>query len=759
MNYENYCHICKNKSEHTLCKNCYVPLFVPIEKHLSFAFLEKSPKEVDNESLKDSIVLDYFNSSLVTAEITDFSQLRQLRLSHCKSLTNIELTNLPNLISLDAFYCRNVTKAKFSNVPNLVALDLSFCTRLKEIQGNFTKVEYFSISHTKISEIPDLPSVKFVDISSTNITDLSPLYKCQNLQRLVSIDDNRINNVKICKFAEIPTFSSLIFKCRTLDFEGCPPSHSLKNIFVSGKLLNSENVDLSEINVYMFAAGNINYTYEIKQTSLNFENPICSGDWFESYRLIYGPYPAPPNDCRQTLSEEELESIEGIYRLPSNIDADVAAYHIMGAIFGTAVGDCLGIYCEGREPIHINAFIDQPPEMTWTHPVTTERGSYFHRGSFTDDTALMLMFIRSVVSTALKNAAKKSMPNQSNGDVNNTNKSNGDVNNINKSNGDVNNINKSNGDVNNINQSNGDVNNINQSNGDVNNANQSNSDVSYFFDPADSGKKIQHWIDKGIDEHLDPKGIGRGYYTENVVHADDYEKDPIKVSKEMWIAYGKDKTGNGGVMRTGACGCFLFWDEKKVIEIAKQFCQTTHYDPRCVFSSVLISLIISRLIQWRCGLIESFELDKTIEEVKEMFLAREKEEEEEEEEEESIERISYFKDIDQFLYAQSLDELELGDDELNTLKTMGCAIWVLRKNFTYEKGIEEVVRAGYDADTNAACAGAVLGAKWGFGGIPLHILDYLWYGGILYRDTVPFLKTMGMKFDPPSYEEIQKFQY
>ena len=117
-----------------------------------------------------------------------------------------------------------------------------------------------------------------------------------------------------------------------------------------------------------------------------------------------------------------------------------------------------------------------------------------------------------------------------------------------------------------------------------------------------------------------------------------------------------------------------------------------------------------------------------------------------------------FSIIDHYLYAEKIDDFNLSVHELTTLQTMGCAIWVLRKNFTYEKGIEEIIRAGYDADTNGACAGAVLGAKWGFGAIPLHLLNYLWYGGILYRDTVPFLKTMGMKFDPPSYEDIQKFK-
>ena len=120
-------------------------------------------------------------------------------------------------------------------------------------------------------------------------------------------------------------------------------------------------------------------------------------------------------------------------------------------------------------------------------------------------------------------------------------------------------------------------------------------------------------------------------------------------------------------------------------------------------------------------------------------------------------QIFDFSEIHEYLYIETLDDLELAVHLLTTWKTWGCTILVLRMNYTYEKGIKEVIRAGGDADTNAACA--VLGAKWGFGGIPLHLLDYLWYGGILYRDTIPFLKTMGLNFDPLSYDEIQKFNY
>lgn len=112
-----------------------------------------------------------------------------------------------------------------------------------------------------------------------------------------------------------------------------------------GKPQNFDKIDLSNTNV-LFTTSSIN------KDSLEFDNPICSGDWYESYRYLYCPYPTRPNDSKQTLTHEELNSITNIYQLPSNVDPNFAAYHIIGAIFG--------IYCEGNDSTLINIYIDQP---------------------------------------------------------------------------------------------------------------------------------------------------------------------------------------------------------------------------------------------------------------------------------------------------------------------------------------------------------------------------------------------------------------
>lgn len=50
---------------------------------------------------------------------------------------------------------------------------------------------------------------------------------------------------------------------------------------------------------------------------------------------------------------------------------------------------------------------------------------------------------------------------------------------------------------------------------------------------------------------------------------------------------------------------------------------------------------------------------------------------------------------------------------------------------SFEDGLLEVVNAGGDADTNAAVACAILGAKFGFSSIPQEYVD-----GLIYKEQL-----------------------
>ena len=66
-----------------------------------------------------------------------------------------------------------------------------------------------------------------------------------------------------------------------------------------------------------------------------------------------------------------------------------------------------------------------------------------------------------------------------------------------------------------------------------------------------------------------------------------------------------------------------------------------------------------------------------------------------------------------------------------TLKTLAAGLWAYWNATSFEDGLLSVVRAGGDADTNAAVACAILGAKFGFNAIPQEYVD-----GLIYKEQL-----------------------
>ena len=163
--------------------------------------------------------------------------------------------------------------------------------------------------------------------------------------------------------------------------------------------------------------------------------------------------------------------------------------------------------------------------------------------------------------------------------------------------------------------------------------------------------------------------------------------------------YGRNNASNGGVMRTSVVG---LWNED-VAGNAERICRLTHADPRCIGSSVVISELINSLV-WHD--VELF-FGKLLQ-IGDKYDSRIK---------------PYLETAKNGL----LEDFEL-DDKLTmgyTLKTMGCAIWCLFHVNSFKEGLLKMVNAGGDADTNAAVACAVLGAKYGKRGIPEYYIQNL----------------------------------
>ena len=640
---EIYCKQCGISPRLPICEKCYRKFFSADAQHVSHAFDRNLKEFAPNNEIE---ILDLMNTSISKIDWKNLDNIKTIRLSHCENLTSVSLLNCRALKALDLSYCNNLKELKLESTYNVKALDLTGCQNLTVLDVDLMGCEYISIAQTKIKELSYWPLVKYLDISGTPIDDISFITSFTEIQVLRLTNLPQIKKIDLGPFTHLQSLASIECDIEEIDFTDVWKETRLTSLY----LKNSKKVHNFPSDILR----NYNGITPKETYGRKFEVPFSAGDWTVAYRLLYGPFAPPPNDVKPIFTEEELKPV---IELPESVDKTIAANQICGALFGAALGDSLGLAVEVSPKAYINYLLENPIDITWTHMKTWDNPHY--RAAFTDDTALSLPFMESIV----KNKGQ--------------------------------------------------------------------------FDPKDLAKRIQNWINNGIAEHHDGRGIGSGGTTRKAVAKEGYLDDPIKSTE------GMETSGNGGVMRTAPCGCFKFWDIPTVAENAANYCKLTHNCPPCVYASVLISVLVAKYIQQRVGMIEKVDIDQTIDECFNYVSFAEMGEKEEETK--SLCR--------QFASATTIDDLNFEEKDNRNLKTMGGAIWVLRKGFRYAEGVEKIIRAGGDTDTNAAVAGAVLGARWGFDQLPIDLLHYFFFGGILKRDVDGFLSIMGLEFHQKEWNE------
>ena len=207
----------------------------------------------------------------------------------------------------------------------------------------------------------------------------------------------------------------------------------------------------------------------------------------------------------------------------------------------------------------------------------------------------------------------------------------------------------------------------------------------------DRGVNLKHIAQNFKDwANREPMGIGK--HTFNVLMVGNYIDNPIAISKMVWELNGRQTAANGGLMRTSIVGLF----PKATETCAAEICKLTHYDPRCVGSCVIVSELVHALV-YDEGL-------PTYQQIVEMGRR-------------------YDRRIEEFVKLALSDDIKalcLQDTKTMgyTLCTLSTSLWAYWHAETFEEGLLTVVRAGGDADTNAAVACAILGAKFGFHSIP-----------------------------------------
>lgn len=211
------------------------------------------------------------------------------------------------------------------------------------------------------------------------------------------------------------------------------------------------------------------------------------------------------------------------------------------------------------------------------------------------------------------------------------------------------------------------------------------------FDYNEAARNFKRWYDGT------PMGIGR--HVVKVLMCGDYTDRPFDASRIMWEATRRKSAANGGLMRTSVMGLWRQHNQDWV----DNACLLTHYDPRCVNSCRIVSEIIHNLV-W---LDISLSKDEILANVTDSEL------------------IEY---IDTAYSSASVRNLRLAEQPGigYTYRTLAAALWCYWHSLSFEDGLLAVVNEGGDADTNAAIACAILGAKFGYKNIPAYYIENLY---------------------------------
>lgn len=212
------------------------------------------------------------------------------------------------------------------------------------------------------------------------------------------------------------------------------------------------------------------------------------------------------------------------------------------------------------------------------------------------------------------------------------------------------------------------------------------------FDYLKAAANFKEWYKGG------PMGIGRS--TLKVLMLAEYTEKPFEASKLVWDISRNTSAANGALMRTSVMALWPEYNENWIIEA----CKLTHYDPRCIYSCIIVTAIIHSMV-W-------MNIAPSYNDIYELASSLDKE---------AAECVSFAHN------AQDISELEL-DKQPGigyTYRALSGALWCVWHADSFVDGLLKIVNAGGDADTNGAISGAALGAKFGLDSIPQRFIENL----------------------------------
>lgn len=173
-------------------------------------------------------------------------------------------------------------------------------------------------------------------------------------------------------------------------------------------------------------------------------------------------------------------------------------------------------------------------------------------------------------------------------------------------------------------------------------------------------------------------------------------EEPTSAAREVWEQRGPEvSAGNGSVMYCAPLGLAYANRPELLFDLAPALSALTHHDGRCRTAVLAVTLAVASLArgeeaedaaQAALGVVAELEGGEELE-----FL---------------VGAVGSSRPVD-------------GPDQGFCLFTAGVAFQALLRSDDVETGLRRVVALGGDTDTNAAVAGALLGARDGVAGLPV----------------------------------------
>jgi ADP-ribosyl-[dinitrogen reductase] hydrolase len=203
-------------------------------------------------------------------------------------------------------------------------------------------------------------------------------------------------------------------------------------------------------------------------------------------------------------------------------------------------------------------------------------------------------------------------------------------------------------------------------------------------------------------------------------------EDASTAARELWERRGPEvSAGNGSVMYSAPLGLAYANRQDELVELAPALSALTHFDGRCKTAVLAVTLCVAALVRGE---------DKEVAATSALRSVAEHE---------GGEEIEFL--VDAVGGSRPID----GPDQGFCLFTVGVAFQALLREGDVETELRRVVSLGGDTDTNAAVAGALLGARDGVDGMPSRWLHRLAEGDEIRREADALVVLAERRSDQP----------